>query len=85
MVANEVKNLAAQAKNANSQIAKEIEILNGISDEVVGRAGTDQALDRIRREYVTSTAAAVEEQSPVAGEMSANMQSAAAEARAIAG
>jgi len=49
------------------------------------------ALDTIRKsiqdvsEYVTSTAAAVEEQSVVTGEMSSSMQRAADEARAIAG
>ena len=48
------------------------------------------ALDSIRRaiqdvsEYVTTTAAAVEEQSTVTGEMSSSMQRAASEARAIA-
>jgi methyl-accepting chemotaxis protein len=36
-------------------------------------------------EYVTSTAAAVEEQSAVTGEMTTSMQRAAAEAAAIAG
>ncbi len=35
-------------------------------------------------EYVTSTAAAVEEQTTVTGEMSASMQRAAAEAAAMA-
>ena len=49
------------------------------------------ALDTIRKsiqdvsEYVTSTAAAVEEQSVVTGEMSTSMQRAADEAKAIAG
>jgi methyl-accepting chemotaxis protein len=48
------------------------------------------ALDSIQHaiqavsEYVTSTAAAVEEQSTVSGEMSSIMQRAAAEAAAIA-
>jgi methyl-accepting chemotaxis protein len=84
VVASEVKNLAGQAKQATEKITEEIESLNGISGDVVG------ALAAIRREmqnvseYVTSTAAAVEEQTTVTGEMSASMQRAAAEAAAIA-
>ena len=84
VVASEVKNLAGQAKQATEKITDEIESLNGISGDVVG------ALSAIRREmqnvseYVTSTAAAVEEQTTVTGEMSASMQRAAAEAAAIA-
>ncbi|MCW5704200.1 MAG: PAS domain-containing methyl-accepting chemotaxis protein, partial [Bradyrhizobium sp.] len=63
VVASEVKNLANQAKQATDKITAEIESLNGISGSVVS------ALDAIRQaiqgvsEYVTSTAAAVEEQS----------------------
>jgi methyl-accepting chemotaxis protein len=84
VVASEVKNLASQAKQAAEKITEEIESLNGISSDVVG------TLSAIRREmqnvseYVTSTAAAVEEQTTVTGEMSASMQRAAAEAAAIA-
>jgi methyl-accepting chemotaxis protein len=84
VVASEVKNLANQAKQATDKIGAEIGSLNGISGDVVA------ALDEIKRaiqdvsEYVTSTAAAVEEQSTVTGEMSSNMQRAAAEATAIA-
>src|SRR5262245_30369729 len=85
VVASEVKNLANQAKQATDKIGAEIGSLNGISADVV------MALDTIRKsiqdvsEYVTSTAAAVEEQSVVTGEMSSSMQRAADEARAIAG
>jgi methyl-accepting chemotaxis protein len=84
VVASEVKSLANQAKQATDKIGSEIESLNAISGDVV------TALDSIKRaiqdvsEYVTTTAAAVEEQSTVTGEMSANMQRAAAEATAIA-
>jgi methyl-accepting chemotaxis protein len=84
VVASEVKNLANQAKQATDKIGTEIGSLNGISGDVVA------ALNEIKRaiqdvsEYVTSTAAAVEEQSTVTGEMSSNMQRAAAEATAIA-
>jgi methyl-accepting chemotaxis protein len=84
VVASEVKNLATQAKQATDKIGQEIGNLNGISGDVVG------ALDSIKQaiqgvsEYVTATAAAVEEQSTVTGEMSSSMQRAAAEAKAIA-
>jgi methyl-accepting chemotaxis protein len=84
VVASEVKSLANQAKQATDKISAEIESLNGISGDVV------TALDMIKKaiqdvsEYVTSTAAAVEEQSTVTSEMSSSMQRAADEARAIA-
>ena len=83
VVASEVKNLANQAKQATDKITDEIGSLNGISGDVV------QALNSIRQaiqnvsEYVTSTAAAVEEQSTVTSEMSTSMQRAAAEAASI--
>ncbi|MDR3466151.1 MAG: PAS domain-containing methyl-accepting chemotaxis protein [Xanthobacteraceae bacterium] len=83
VVAAEVKNLANQAKAATDKIGSEIGNLNGISTDVVA------ALTEIRRsiqnvaEYVTSTAAAVEEQSAVTSEMSGSMQRAAAEAARI--
>jgi methyl-accepting chemotaxis protein len=84
VVASEVKNLANQAQKATEKITDEIDTLNGISGDVVF------ALAAIRREiqsvseYVTNTAAAVEEQSTVTNEMSSSMQRAAAEAAAIA-
>jgi methyl-accepting chemotaxis protein len=79
VVAAEVKNLANQAKQATDKITSEIETLNGISDDVVGALGTiKQAIEHVN-EYVTSTAAAVEEQSTVTGDMATNMQRAAAE------
>ena len=83
VVASEVKNLATQAKQATDKIGQEIGNLNGISGDVV------TALDSIKQaiqgvsEYVTATAAAVEEQSTVTSEMSSSMQRAAAEAKAI--
>jgi methyl-accepting chemotaxis protein len=83
VVASEVKNLANQAKQATDKITDEIGSLTGISGDVV------QALNSIRQaiqnvsEYVTSTAAAVEEQSTVTSEMSTSMQRAAAEAASI--
>ena len=84
VVASEVKNLANQAKAATDKIGAEIGGLTGIPSEVV------DALDAIKSEiqsvseFVTSTAAAVEQQSAVTSEMSSSMQSAAAEAQAIA-
>lgn len=83
VVASEVKNLANQARQATDKIAGEIGGLNSISSEVVG------ALEAIKHEiqnvseYVTATAAAVEEQSTVTSEMSSSMQRAAAEAGSI--
>ncbi|NPU09682.1 PAS domain-containing methyl-accepting chemotaxis protein [Bradyrhizobium sp. 83002] len=84
VVASEVKNLATQAKHATDKIGKEIEGLNNISGEVVLALGEiKQAIHNVS-EYVTSTAAAVEEQSTVTTEMSNSMQRAAAEAAKIA-
>ena len=84
VVASEVKNLANQAKQATDKIAQEISSLNGISGDVVGALNTiKQAISNVS-EYVTSTAAAVEEQSTVTSEMSNSMQRAAAEAAGIA-
>ncbi|CCD92506.1 conserved hypothetical protein [Bradyrhizobium sp. ORS 375] len=84
VVASEVKNLATQAKHATDKIGKEIEGLNSISGGVVLALGEiKQAIHNVS-EYVTSTAAAVEEQSTVTTEMSNSMQRAAAEASKIA-
>jgi methyl-accepting chemotaxis protein len=83
VVASEVKNLANQAKQATDKIGAEIGSLNGISGDVVA------ALEAIKHEiqnvseYVTATAAAVEEQSTVTNEMSSSMQRAAEEAASI--
>ncbi|MDU6725341.1 MAG: PAS domain-containing methyl-accepting chemotaxis protein [Bradyrhizobium sp.] len=83
VVASEVKNLANQAKRATDKIGDEIESLNGISGDVVTALGSiKQAIVNVS-EYVTSTAAAVEEQSTVTSEMSSSMQRAAAEAQAL--
>jgi methyl-accepting chemotaxis protein len=84
VVASEVKSLANQAKQATDKIGHEIGSLNGISGDVVGALTMiKQAINSVS-EYVTSTAAAVEEQSTVTNEMSTSMQRAAAEAAAIA-
>jgi len=83
VVASEVKNLANQAKQATDKITSEIDSLNGISGEVVGALGAIKQQIQSVNEYVTVTAAAVEEQSTVTSEMSSSMQRAAAEAAAI--
>jgi methyl-accepting chemotaxis protein len=84
VVASEVKNLANQAKQATDKIGQEIGNLNGISADVVSAlTAIKQSIQEVS-EYVTSTAAAVEEQSTVTSEMSTSMQRAAAEAAGIA-
>ena len=83
VVASEVKNLANQAKQATDKIEQEIGNLNGISGDVVGALTSIKKAIQEVSEYVTSTAAAVEEQSTVTSEMSNGMQQAAAEAASI--
>jgi methyl-accepting chemotaxis protein len=83
VVASEVKNLANQAKQATDKIEQEISNLNGISGDVVGALTSIKKAIQDVSEYVTSTAAAVEEQSTVTSEMSNGMQQAAAEAASI--
>jgi methyl-accepting chemotaxis protein len=79
VVASEVKNLATQAKQATDKITGEINALNDISGDVVhGLTGIRKAIEAVN-EYVTSTAAAVEEQNVVTKDISSNMQRAAAE------
>jgi methyl-accepting chemotaxis protein len=83
VVASEVKSLANQAKQATDKIGQEGS-LNNISGDVVGALNViKQAITNVS-EYVTSTAAAIEEQSTVTGEMSTSMQRAAEEAARIA-
>ena len=83
VVAAEVKNLANQAKQATDKIGQEIGNLNGISSDVVGALNAIKIAIQNVAEFVTSTAAAVEEQSTVTSEMSSSMQRAAAEAASI--
>ncbi|WP_031336082.1 PAS domain-containing methyl-accepting chemotaxis protein [Rhodopseudomonas sp. B29] len=83
VVAAEVKNLANQAKQATDKIGEEINSLNTISIDVADALNAiKEAINHVS-EYVTSTAAAVEEQSTVTSEMSESMQRAAAEAARI--
>jgi methyl-accepting chemotaxis protein len=79
VVASEVKNLANQATQATDRIASEIEALNGISGDVAASLGAIKIAIENVSEFVTSTAAAVEEQSTVTSDMSTNMQRANAE------
>ncbi len=79
VVASEVKGLASQAKHATDKISAEIASLGEISkDVVVALNAIKSAIEHVN-EFVTNTAAAVEEQSAVTSDMSSNMQKAAAE------
>ncbi len=79
VVASEVKNLATQAKQATDKITDEISALNGISGDVVRDLREIRKAIEAVSEYVTTTAAAVEEQNVVTRDISSNMQRAAAE------
>jgi methyl-accepting chemotaxis protein len=83
VVASEVKNLTNQAKQATDKIGNEIGNLNGISSDVVGALTAIKTAIQNVSEYVSSTAAAVEEQSTVTEDMSSSMRRAAAEAASI--
>ncbi len=83
VVANEVKNLARQAADATHQITKEINDTQKVTVEVVGGLSAIRKSIESVREYVTSTAAAVEEQSAVTREMSSNMRVAADSVQSI--
>jgi methyl-accepting chemotaxis protein len=83
VVAAEVKNLANQAKQATDKIGNEIGNLNGISADVISALNSIKSAIQSVSEYVSTTAAAVEEQSTVTGEMSSSMRRAAAEAASI--
>jgi len=83
VVASEVKNLANQAKQATDKIEQEIGNLNGISGDVVAALTSIRQAIQDVSEYVTSTAAAVQQQSTVTSEMSQGMQRAAAEAAGL--
>lgn len=83
VVASEVKNLATQARQATDRISDEIGSLNGISGDVVDALNAIKSEIQNVSEYVTATAAAVEQQSVVTSEMSSSMQRAAEEAASI--
>ncbi|HEU0117935.1 MAG TPA: PAS domain-containing methyl-accepting chemotaxis protein [Alphaproteobacteria bacterium] len=83
VVANEVKNLANQAKGATDQISQEIDGVQKVSVNVADAlTAIKKSIDSVR-EYVTTTAGAVDQQSSVAREMSSNMQSMATAVTAI--
>ena len=77
VVAGEVKNLAAEARGATDQISREIASLRHVSEEVVTALGVIKTSIDTVRDFVAGTASAVEEQSAVTQDMSANMQKAA--------
>jgi methyl-accepting chemotaxis protein len=79
VVASEVKGLASQAKLATNKISAEITSLSEISKDVVTSLNAIKHAIEYVSEFVTNTAAAVEEQSAVTSDMSSNMQKAAAE------
>ncbi|MBR0825274.1 PAS domain-containing methyl-accepting chemotaxis protein [Bradyrhizobium manausense] len=79
VVASEVKSLANQAKQATDTISSEIDALNSISGDVASSLGAIKSAIASVNEFIASTAAAVEEQSIVTADMSANMQRASAE------
>ena len=83
VVAAEVKNLANQAKQATDKIGSEIGNLTEISSDVVNALNSIKNAIQSVNEYVSSTAAAVEEQSTVTAEMSSSMRRAAEEAASI--
>ena len=76
VVATEVKNLANQARGATEEIIKEIDGIRMVSGDVVeSLSAIKHAIDSVS-EFVTSTTAAVEEQSAVTETISSNMQTA---------
>jgi methyl-accepting chemotaxis protein len=79
VVASEVKNLADQAKQATDTISGEIGALNNVASDVVSSLMAIKTAIGSVNEFITSTAAAVEEQSIVTSDMSSNMQRASAE------
>ena len=79
VVAAEVKNLANQAKQATDTISGEIAALNTVASDVVSSLMAIKTAIGSVNEFITSTAAAVEEQSIVTSDMSSNMQRASAE------
>lgn len=74
VVAQEVKNLANQAARATEQIAGEIEGVQRVSQEVSNALGAIEGSIETMRRHVVTSASALEEQSAVSRDMSANMQ-----------
>ncbi|WP_372020149.1 methyl-accepting chemotaxis protein [Tistrella mobilis] len=78
VVATEVKTLANQSADATTRISTEIEGMQGLSGEVAEALRTIRGSILTVRDHVTTTAAAVEEQSVVTRDLSANMHTTAA-------
>ena len=83
VVANEVKLLAGKTTSATQEISDSIDGMRAMADSVVNALNSIRNAMKEVLEHVTSTAAAVEEQSAVATDISANTQQAANEARRI--
>ena len=83
VVATEVKNLVNQAARATDQISSEIDGIQSISSEVVDALGGIRQSIVSVRDYVLTTASAVEEQTAVTTDMSRSMQGASSAVSAI--
>lgn len=85
VVASEVKSLAGQTANATEEISSQIAQVQTTTDEAVSAIRTiTETIGKIN-EISSMISAAVEEQSAVTGNMSANMQTAAEGVREISG
>jgi len=74
VVAAEVKNLANQTTKATDEIAREIEAMQSVSRNVANCVMAITGSTTAVSEYVNGAAGAIEEQSAVTKEISANMQ-----------
>ena len=74
VVAAEVKNLATQTTKATDEIAKEIQAMQVVSQDVAASVNAITGTTSSVSEYVTGVASAIEEQSAVTREISSNMQ-----------
>lgn len=83
VVASEVKVLAGQARTATETINNEIASMRGISDQVsLALSDISHSIEGVSS-YVSSTAAAVEEQTVVTHDISVHMQEAAKQAELL--
>jgi methyl-accepting chemotaxis protein len=74
VVASEVKNLANQTTKATDDIAKEIEAMVGVSQNVADSVNAIGETTNSVSQYVSGVASAIEEQSAVTKDISSNMQ-----------
>ncbi|WP_132255514.1 methyl-accepting chemotaxis protein [Methylobacterium segetis] len=77
VVAGEVKALASQTTGATARISDQIVEMQRVSGDVVGLLAAISSTVATVQSYVTGVASAIEEQSAVTREISANMQTAA--------